>query len=78
MESAASGLPQPRQSGPLAAVVSEKFELPQRVSGTHLPAAAYRVIGTAKVPNVSDDRWRTDEQAMRVLLNGLRRWQVNR
>lgn len=54
----------------------DKPELPTRVPGTNLPAAAYRAIGVARVPNVTDDRWLLDEQTMKELLNGLRRWQV--
>jgi hypothetical protein len=55
-----------------------KPELPRRVYGTHLPAYAYderhrRYIGRAKVP---DSRWSSDEPAVRILLNGLRRWAV--
>jgi hypothetical protein len=47
-------------------------DLPKRVYGTHLPPAAYReVTGRAKVPH---GVYRTDEPAVRLLLNGLRRW----
>ena len=51
---------------------AERARLPKRVRGTHLPQAAYRAIGIAKVP---DRRWSNDEPAVRALLNGLRRWQ---
>ncbi|MFI5492959.1 hypothetical protein [Actinoplanes sp. NPDC051859] len=50
--------------------------LPQRVAGTNLPPAAYRAVGTAKVPNLPDARWELDERTLMVLLNALRRWQV--
>jgi hypothetical protein len=49
-----------------------KPELPKRTAGTHLPNAAYRkAIGRATVPH---GVYRTDEPALRLLLNGLRRW----
>lgn len=49
----------------------EPEKLPRRQYGTHLPPAAYRAMGIAKVP---DSRWSSDEPAIRVLLHGLRRW----
>ncbi|MDT4994744.1 MAG: hypothetical protein QOC94_3258 [Actinoplanes sp.] len=52
---------------------AERQELPRRVAGSHLPAAAYRAVGIAKVP---DSRWSCSEPALRILLNGLRRWPV--
>jgi hypothetical protein len=42
------------------------------VYGTHLPPSAYRkAIGRAKVPQGA---YRTDELAVRHLLNGLKKW----
>ena len=50
-------------------------ELDQRIPGTHLPPVAYRkAVGRAKVPRGA---YRTDEPAVRLLLNGLRRWDPN-
>ena len=49
----------------------ERNELPKRVFGTHLPRAAYRAIGRAKVP---DKRWSSEEPVMRALLSRLREW----
>jgi hypothetical protein len=50
----------------------EKPELPKRTPGNHLPNAAYRkAVGRAKVPH---GVYRTDDPALRLLLNGLRRW----
>lgn len=64
----------------MAVVSEENSELPKRVHGRNLPPAAYRAVGIARVPiqNVTDEVWRLDEQTMRVVLNGLRRWQVTR
>ena len=50
-------------------------DLPRRKFGSHLPAAAYRAVGIAKVP---DSRWSSDEASVRILLNGLQKWQVNK
>lgn len=53
----------------------EKPELPRRTSGFHLPAAAYRAVGIANVP---DSRWSSDDASVRILLNGLRRWEAEK
>ena len=51
---------------------TETPELPKRRSGTHLPNAAYRkAVGRATVPY---GVYRTDDRTLRLLLNGLRRW----
>lgn len=47
-------------------------ELDQRIPGTHLPSEAYRtLVGRARVP---DSRWSDDDPSVRILMNGLRRW----
>lgn len=49
-------------------------KLPRRIYGNSLPPEAYRAIGVAKVQYPPDSRWADDEAAVRMLLNGLRRW----
>ena len=51
-------------------------KLPKRVAGTRLPANAYRAVGIARVPQITDERWDLDEETMRLLLARLRKWQV--
>ncbi len=46
-------------------------EMPEREPGTHLPAAAYRAVGIARVPK---QRWASDEAGVRLLLNALKHW----
>ncbi len=48
--------------------------LPKREPGTHLPSAAYRPVGIARVPK---QRWASDEASVRLLLNALRRWDLD-
>jgi hypothetical protein len=45
--------------------------MPEREPGTHLPAAAYRAVGIARVPK---QRWASDEAGVRLLLNALKHW----
>jgi hypothetical protein len=54
-------------------------ELPRRNAGTHLPREAYRAAGRARVPNVdpAGRGWYVDEKTLRMILNALRRWQIN-
>lgn len=47
--------------------------LPRRIHGTHLPTAAYRAIGIAKVP--AESRWSVDDKTLRYLLNWLKTWE---
>lgn len=61
--------------------VCERSELPRRVSGTHLPAEAYRgewarraARGPRSASVPPEERWATGEPALRLLLNGLHRW----
>jgi hypothetical protein len=46
-------------------------ELPRRVAGASLPPAALHAAGSA-ASALADELWRRDEQALRVLLDGLR------
>ena len=51
----------------------EREPLPRRVYGTHLPGDAYRkFIGRARVPS---NRWSDADPSIRILLNGLKRWE---
>lgn len=50
-------------------------ELPRRVFGSHLPPAAYRVVGRAKVAN-GDEQWHDDDRTLYMLLDALREWEV--
>ncbi len=52
-------------------------ELPKRKPGRHLPQDAYKPMGIAKVPNVDPYRFLIDEKTLMVIINGLRRWQIN-
>jgi hypothetical protein len=58
-------------------VLAVDDQLPKRDAGTHLPPEAYRAVGVAKVPNVDPDRWYVDERTLMVIVNALRRWQIN-
>lgn len=61
--------------------MTEPPDLPQRVYGTHLPAAAYkakhRAVGAAQAPRITDERWDLDEGTLQLLLDRLRQWQVS-
>jgi hypothetical protein len=54
----------------------QRPRLPRRVVGVNLPSEAYttRYVGRAQVP---DHHYRTDVASVRILLNGLRKWQPN-
>jgi hypothetical protein len=52
-------------------------QLPKREAGTHLPPEAYRAAGIVKVPDVDPDRFLMDERTLMVIINGLRRWQLD-
>jgi hypothetical protein len=57
-------------------VADEAHTLPRRMIGANLPQDAY-LTATAAGPSRShppDDRWSDDDKAIRLLLNGLRRW----
>lgn len=51
--------------------------LPRRMIGANLPAEAHHhatTAGRARIPDPADVHWSHDERAIRLLLNGLRRW----
>ncbi|GAB1642234.1 hypothetical protein [Krasilnikovia sp. MM14-A1259] len=61
-----------RQRSGASPVTGDGQDLPKRVPRGNLPAEASRV----PIKNVVDDRWYLDDQQLRILLNGLRRWRV--
>jgi hypothetical protein len=58
--------------------MGELPDLPMRRPGTHLPPAAYLVIGIARVPQENEDgiRFSDDAETINELLHHLRCWEV--